>query len=181
MYRPRKVHKRPKWALTPVQLYQLAAHSAFFPDEALSDTDLAPAWASVRDVVLRRYAEQCPGNRPWAWWLLESPMPRQCLQGGHVCPYRGRGAPLYYGRPGIYACPQCWEECYESQARFLRRNGVLLPWEEGVVPLTLAACDRWAFQRYHKTVGDHEVLDDTPHPWAVGEGLRWCAAVLREG
>ena len=173
--KPRAGRVAPRWELTSQQLLQLCTRSCYVPEETLSAADLPHAWASVRDELLRRYAEACPGNRPWAWWLLEAPMPRQCLQGGHICLQRDRilqqekNGNLYYGRPGVYACPACWQEVYESQARYLRRHQLLLPPEEGVVPLTLAACDVWAAR---------QSTDDHRHPWKPGEALRWCTQVL---
>ena len=162
--------------LTPMQYYQLCTEHCFIPTEALSSADLPQAWIRMRDALVLRYAQDCPGNRPHAWWLIEAPMPRQCLVGAHDCPQReviirehmqGR---LYYGRPAVYPCPGCFDEVYESQARYLRRNGLLLPTEDNLVPKDLAACDTWAAQHYE---------DDHPHPWATGEALKWCAAVLR--
>ena len=161
-----------------MQMLQICTGSNYIPEETLSAADLGPAWMSVRETLVALYAQHCPGNRPLSWWLIEAPMPRQCLQGAHICLQRDamiqahKNGQWSYGVPGVYVgnCRQCWEECYESQCRFLRRNRLLLPAEEGSVPITLQACDAWAARQYP---------DDHPHPWGeTSRALTWCATVL---
>jgi hypothetical protein len=61
---------------------------------------------------------------------------------------REKGGHLYYGRPGVYCCRQCWEEYYESQARYLRCLGLLTPQEAQIVPVDLDECDEWRLEEY---------------------------------
>ena len=176
-YRPRRVTPRPRWELTPLQLLELCTGHAFFAGEELPAEELAPAWASVRQPVLALYTQRCPGCRPWAWWVCDAPEGRECLDGAHDARRRdsyitrhheGR---LWYGRPGVYACPQCWVERYENQSRYLRRLELLLPAEEPVIPQDLAACDAWALERYE---------DDAVGPWEAGAALEGSEKLLIE-
>ncbi len=176
-YRPRKVHQRPRRTLTALNVYELCTSHCFFHGEELPEADLPQAWDSVRVSLLSLYARRVPGCRPWAWWLLEAPEPRQCLDGQHDCPARDEHSArfpdrcLCYGRPGVYACPQCWDEQYESQPRYLRRLGLLLPAEEPIIPTNLAACDAWALERYE---------DDAVDPWEAGMALEGSETLLIE-
>jgi hypothetical protein len=176
-YRPRKVHQRPRRTLTALNVYELCTSHCFFHGAELPEADLPQAWASVRQALLTLYAQRVPGCRPWAWWLLEAPEPRQCLDGQHDCPARDQYMArfhqncLYYGRPGLYACPQCWEEGYESQTRFLQRTRLLTPHEEALIPQAPQACDAWWVQQYG-------AAEAHPHPWAPGGALAACQAFL---
>jgi hypothetical protein len=173
--RPRAGRLAHRRTLTALNLYELCTGHCCFVGEDLSAAELAPAWQSVRQPLLAWYAETVPGCRPWAWWICDASAPRQCLAGQHVCPgrdeyitqhHRGR---LYYGTPGVYACFQCWEECYESQARYLRRLALLLPQEEVKVPQDLADCDAWWQQHY---------AEAHPDPWTRGDAFAACEEFL---
>jgi hypothetical protein len=110
-------------------------------------------WPPCAAAVVAAHAARFPGTRPWGWWEWTAPEPRKLLHGAHGCPARDRviaerQGRLYYGAPGVYCCPQCWQEVYESQTRYLRRVALLLPEETALVPVGLPGCDVWYAQRY---------------------------------
>jgi hypothetical protein len=172
-YRPHKIAQRQKRVITPINLYEILTGHCFFHAEDLGD-DLPAVWARLRTPMLAWYAEVVPGCRPHAWWLLEAPAPRLVLEGAHRCPAREalmQTRDLWFGRPPVYVCDQCWTEVYESQVRYLRRLGLLLP-EEVDVPYDLDECDAWFLEAY----------DGEEHPdvFETGMAFETCADFLRD-
>jgi hypothetical protein len=151
--RPRQGRRIPRRDLTEHQWYQLATGHAWFAGFA-SAADMQAGWEHVRETLLAWHITHCPGSRPWAWWQLEAPAPRQLVHGmPHTCAPRQQHPQWWYGVPRVYGCARCWDEAYESQARYLRRVGRLTPQDAAVVPAALAACDVWFTTHYPET--DH--------------------------
>jgi hypothetical protein len=110
------------------------------------------AWNVLRDELVSWHISKAPGTQPWAWWAFDSPEPRQLLSDPHDCQrwaiMRRQGSTLSYGRPPIYACNLCFEECYEVQPRYLRRLGLLTGGEAMMIPEALDDVDSWWIKRY---------------------------------
>ena len=103
-------------------------------------------WGVVRERVLSRYVEACPGQRPWAWWQWDAPEPRQRVGGVGDASHdvlaesrsfrfgipasfitRALAARLSADFRGIAVDPMN-PPAYESQAAFIGRHG---SWFEG--------------------------------------------------
>jgi hypothetical protein len=145
-------------------------HTWFINTGFADDEDLRAGWAQLRDAILAWHITECPGSRPWGWWHCEAPEPRQLLTGTpHVCAPRVRHQQqLYFGMPHVFGCPRCWEEVYESQARYLVRLHLLTPLEAARVPPDLDQADQWFTQCYGS-------IDEAPTP---AGGLEACRALL---
>ena len=80
---------------------------------------LETVWQIRRDELLSRYIATRPGQRPFAWRLVEAPEPRRCVSGDFVeaenDSWKSRwGIPLYAYRPDD-------QPMFKSQAAYLRR------------------------------------------------------------
>lgn len=115
------------------------------------------AWEIFRDDVLadwiRLDPEQerhaCgPGTRPYAWWRLDAPEPRQRVDGG-VHPFDDferterlrashwasqRITRTYFGLPSLLCSREENEAIYETQAEYIERLNLWLPGEKEMLP-----------------------------------------------
>ena len=87
-------------------------------------------WEAHRDEILPSWVERFPGTRPWGWWQVEAPLPRQEI--GHDPPTEWTLGDVYVrGLP--YDCdppPYDQLDSYESEATYLSRQGLLLKGEK---------------------------------------------------
>jgi hypothetical protein len=134
----------------PAELFALASGFGWLLPLGKDPAQLAGVWELMADRLVAAHAARYPGSRPWGWWRWSAPEPLRCLSGAHHCDRATRPGlqELYYGQPRYFCCPLCFEEGYESPARFLRRLGLLLPEEAQIVPKSLEACNRWYERTY---------------------------------
>lgn len=99
------------------------------------DIDVSQAWAEHGEAVLRAWVRRYPGSRPWAWWGIEAPEPRQRLGGtGNGSDHLSYGVPagwitkreaFYWKDETIAPMADAVEPSdpprYESQAAYLVR------------------------------------------------------------
>lgn len=96
---------------------------------ALTDGELAAAWAEHRETVLTAWIRHSPGCRPSLWWRFDSPGLRLRTGGtgqSAAEKYRNWAANFAFG------LPYSWCDgtpTFETQAQFLARHGLLLPGE----------------------------------------------------
>jgi len=107
-------------------------------------TACAAVWERARPGVLAEYVRVNPGRRPDIWWRLDAPEPRRQIAGPELrngVRHRTRhGVPLAW-EPGPRQEGLCLREhydpdnppVYESQAEFLKRHGLLLDGEAGLL------------------------------------------------
>jgi hypothetical protein len=110
---------------------------------------LASAWSEVGVDLVAEHVKKFPGSRPWGWWKFDAPETRQRLGGRGTLRDPDRPV-LDFGMPsrgynwiipadvrvGIKAIPVDFSNppVFESQATFLRRNGLLVSGEERRIP-----------------------------------------------
>ena len=138
----------------------MASNDLFYPKaEALSmeDYDFAyptlfpqactEIWKEHGQAVTEAWAAKHPGSRPSWWWLFPSPRYRERI-GGSGFPKSDFLADV---ATFLYGIPECWitirdvriwpdlagkeinpadPPAFESEATFLKRNGLLLPGED---------------------------------------------------
>ena len=123
---------------------------AFFWDEWERVRD----WEAIRDDLLRDFARDNPGRRPFFWWVKDSPGPRLRVGGvGDVVPAYDTPMNLRYGIPrkssfvsdrllaavapvgaGLAVYDVNDPPVYESQASFLKRHKLFVNGEEKRLP-----------------------------------------------
>jgi hypothetical protein len=87
-------------------------------------------WRAFADELLEAWVAERPGTRPWGWWRLEAPEPRQVLAGVEFL-LPGVGEWAWRGRDGLPVCrPGAGPITVESEASYLRRLKLLLDDEE---------------------------------------------------
>ena len=103
----------------------------------LFDGDLFPpktiAWAELRDELMPAFIAEHPGQRPYAWWLFDSPGRRERID-GKPHPHDHPGYPthlkkLIFGKPSCFSTHDESEAEYEDEEDYLRRHGLLTPAE----------------------------------------------------
>jgi len=100
-------------------------------------------WEVLRDTILPEFIAEHPGQRPFAWWLFDSPERRQRSDGivhpfddrkrkQHVDEvsrrhpqFRDEAHRLFYGKPNCLCCPDDFVAQYESELEYLDRLGLL--------------------------------------------------------
>jgi hypothetical protein len=86
-------------------------------------------WTEYGASLLARWLIEHPGERPYAWWLIDAPEPRQCLDdpGRHVWPVARWPEYMWRQRRGIPLLDQIghFTVTFESQAAYLDRLGLL--------------------------------------------------------
>jgi hypothetical protein len=144
--------RREKRELSPEQIdfFLTGTDFTFFWDEPERGND----WRAVRDDLLRDWIQEHPGTRPAAWWKYDAPKqaaPKvpKWHRGEMVEPRRrigGAGAPSWEQFPAIlpyyrFGIPVSFEgidkadpPTFESEATYLKRNGLLSPGEERRIP-----------------------------------------------
>ena len=159
----RRSHRR-RVSYNDLHMYQLLAGHGFFTEDLFGhhlNPDLVAiekAWRLLQDDLLSLHVSKLPGTRPWAWWVFDAPEPRQCIEGEHDCPRRDESMlrdnkTTYFGRSPIYACPQCWEECHETQTAYLFRLNLLTPEEREIIPDDYW----WPYEEDHQTLSMEEI------------------------
>lgn len=105
--------------------------AGFGSGDNLDRDAVAEAWEELRDELLPAYILEHPGRRPWAWWEVESPEPRRCIEGPGAHAFRNPNAPAWTKRLS-FGKPTCWggddfanPSRYESQPAYLDRHGLL--------------------------------------------------------
>lgn len=89
-------------------------------------------WATVRDRLLSRWAEEYPGTRPWAWWEFDTDEPRRLLSGPGNSLVRNRKATwwqrqLWFGAPNVIARADIdTPSVYETERQYLERLGLMV-------------------------------------------------------
>jgi hypothetical protein len=140
---PRKL--RPQLPMAAYRWLLAGQRSAWFFLTLTTDPDAQLAfWRAHEDEVVQHHIKRHPGTRPRLWWRYSAPQPRRRVGGLgtplHECSntvlhleygvpadwrvrgrndYLGEGVPLSSEHPPLY----------ESEARYLRRLGLLLPEE----------------------------------------------------
>lgn len=80
MPRRRLAAKRRFDSLTPEQrdalLHEFSVLGRAVPEAFLTEDAMRLAWEIHRSALLAEFAITNPGQRPWGWWLFESPEPR---------------------------------------------------------------------------------------------------------
>ena len=87
-------------------------------------------WAKYGQEIVKWWAGERPGTRPWCWWKYEAPEPRKRL--GGVGTARSDYLPDFKLPPtdAFVAVDPDDPPSFESQAAYLKRLGLLLPGEE---------------------------------------------------
>lgn len=113
----------------------------------MAEAEIKAAWCQVRNEILDEWVRERPGTRPRVWWRYEAPGPRRRVGGtgqaahevsAHVEVYEW-GLPTYWvsqadvdergaDSAGVAVDPSD-PPCFESQAIFLERLGLLRPGE----------------------------------------------------
>lgn len=99
-------------------------------------------WPALRASILAAFVKKNPGRRPWAWWVVDAPEPRQRM-GGVGTPvsegFMSFGLPTYWtldrdswrsgaGERVVPVDPKD-PPTFEGQGAYLRRLNLLLPRE----------------------------------------------------
>jgi len=120
-----------------------------FFNNGLDAIDARPMWQKHRKRLIKQWADEYPGTRPFAFWVFEPPEEKRLRLGGHgdcipdhvsdeVEEY-WKGLPTYWiGEDRLMMWPEFAEFAidqqdpprFESEAAFLQRLGLLLPGEE---------------------------------------------------
>lgn len=102
-------------------------------------------WDENKELLLDKFIKKYPGFRPFAWWLLESPEPRQRIggtgktpwdAGKSVKPYYDMGVPNSWNYPDngkIISFDRSNPPTFESEAEYLQRHALLTPIEEKII------------------------------------------------
>ncbi|MDZ4779595.1 MAG: hypothetical protein SGJ19_05025 [Planctomycetia bacterium] len=132
---------------TQLEYYAVASGHDFFGSFKTED-DWREAWQAMKDELLPAFIQQCPGQRPWAWWKFEATERRQPADGkphpfddperqAHLdriaasMPVEDREAyyascnELYFGLPRCLCIKADFGRLYEDQATYLERLGLL--------------------------------------------------------
>jgi hypothetical protein len=116
-------------------------------DGEIEESELADAWAMLRDEMLPEHIAENPGTRPWAWWAFESKEPRRRVNDGP----EAIGPATWFGTPSRFtAMPPAG--MFESERDYLQRLGLLTDDErkalqtmerrsDGVTPALRRICD----------------------------------------
>ena len=100
------------------------------------------AWGVLRDKIMADYTRENPGCRPWCWWFVESPEPRQRVD-GIIHPFKDRlrkarfdalpdhwyvkrhANDLFFGLPRINLTDEERSAKYETEPQYLLRLDLL--------------------------------------------------------
>lgn len=107
--------------------------------------ELRAAWEAQRAAILAEWLARVPGTRPWAWWRLDAPEPRQRL-GGTGDPFGDEvsfGVSVYWFTPRLRdALTETDEHGRPVKARpSYRRRGKVLTIERDMEPVPFDAHD----------------------------------------
>jgi hypothetical protein len=88
----------------------------------LHETMQQEEWEKHKKTLLAEWITASPGSRPWAWWMWDSPGPRQLISGTGTVSGKQlyKGVPLYWRTYDEGDLPT-----YESEASYLDRHGLL--------------------------------------------------------
>ena len=123
---------------------------------------ITAAWDELKAELMPVFVEANPGQRPWAWWVVDAPEPRRRVVRGHdgfPSAPKWQKRRLSFGVLRIYG-KQAWAEgvVVESQAAFLDRHELLTDaerialgcfeteetlWRSAEQEAELDAADRW--------------------------------------
>lgn len=118
-------------------LLPMAAAGFYLPDGTLDMAAVQAAWEELSDELLPEFIADHPGTRPAAWWLFDAPEPQRRLLYGHDPD--GESRPewtrrLRFGRPAVFGKSDFADPpCFESQAAYLDRHGLLTDAERDVL------------------------------------------------
>ena len=125
-----------------IEGHDLFGNIAFGNDEDMDIEAIKVAWGVLRDKIMADYTRENPGCRPWCWWFVESPEPRQRVD-GILHPFKDRlrkarfdampdhwyvkrhANDLFFGLPRINLTDEERSAKYETEPQYLLRLDLL--------------------------------------------------------
>jgi hypothetical protein len=121
-----------RMALTPEDVYELAAGHRFFRTAGAPPLDVRQAWQTIGMALTQEHSSRLPGSRPHAWWIYVAPERRRQIDDGSTHSMLRSGTSMaqkfFFGAPALHRSED--QYClFECQHEFLQRHRLFLPQE----------------------------------------------------